>query len=407
MKHFLTERSINLVLRAITIALKFLLSILVIKKLSIEDYGIFGLFQSTIIIMTFIVGFDFFSFSAREMLKDAAKEFNFYFKHQLLFYFFCYLIVLPLAYYIFKIGFIDFEYIILFYLITISEHLSQEIYRVLIILKKTVSATIVLFIRSGIWIALLYLFWEFQSVKPKMESLFIFWSIGSALSVLFGFKYINFKWVKGVDVDWIKKGVKIAFPFFVGTILYKVIEFSGRYFLEYYFSTKEVGIFTFFSSIANILFVFVQTIVIIEQYPRLIESKNSENGKFIIMLKLFKKQTLQFTTIGLVLSILFIYPLLMYLDKTILFDNILSYIILLFSTMLYCFSYITHYALYTYKRDIDILKATILGFIFNIVFSFILIPIYGVLGAAIAQFIAFFIMFIIKYYYWRKYKLKI
>tara|TARA_B110000259_G_scaffold110246_1_gene126045 strand:- start:386 stop:613 length:228 start_codon:yes stop_codon:yes gene_type:complete len=75
--------------------------------------------------------------------------------------------------------------------------------------------------------------------------------------------------------------------------------------------------------------------------------------------------------------------------------------------MLYCFSYITHYALYTYKRDIDILKATILGFIFNIVFSFILIPIYGVLGAAIAQFIAFFIMFIIKYYYWRKYKLKI
>ena len=77
MKHFLTERSINLFLRAITIALKFLLSILVIKKLSIEDYGIFGLFQSTIIIMTFIVGFDFFSFSAREMLKDATKEFNF------------------------------------------------------------------------------------------------------------------------------------------------------------------------------------------------------------------------------------------------------------------------------------------------------------------------------------------
>ena len=87
MKHFLTERLINLVLRAITIALKLLLSILVIKKLSIEDYGIFGLFQSTIIIMTFIVGFDFFSFSAREMLKDDAKEFNFYFFVYVYFFF--------------------------------------------------------------------------------------------------------------------------------------------------------------------------------------------------------------------------------------------------------------------------------------------------------------------------------
>ncbi len=407
MKYFFSKKVINIFLRGFTLVLKFLLSLLVIKKLSIEDYGVYGLFQSSIIVLTFIVGFEFYSFSSREMLSNASEKFSYYFKNQLFFYLIVYLTILPLSYLLFILSGIDFEYINLFYVILISEHLSQELYRVLIILKKTIPATILLFIRSGFWIILLYFYWELGFVEPNINTLFVLWLLGTVLSILFGFIYIPFKWVKGIDFYWIRRGLKIALPFIIGAILYKLIEFSARYFLGYYFSTKEVGIFTFFSGIGNILFIFVQTIVIIELSPRLIEIKHESHDKFLALLQEFKKQTIQYTVAGVVLSSIFIYPLLVYLDKIVFFENILSYFIILASTMFYCFSYISHYALFSHNRDWEILMATILGFVFNIVFSFILIPRYGILGAAISQLIGFSVVFVGKSIYWLKYKSKI
>ena len=75
--------------------------------------------------------------------------------------------------------------------------------------------------------------------------------------------------------------------------------------------------------------------------------------------------------------------------------------------MFYCFSYISHYALFSYNRDWEILMATVSGFVFNIVASFILIPKFGILGAAVSQLIGFSMVFIGKSIYWSKYKSKL
>lgn len=404
MKRFFSSRLINIILRSITIALKFLLSILVIKKLSIEDYGVLGLFQSSIIIMTFILGLDFYSYSSREILKKGSKGFSFYFKNQIIFHFLVYLIIIPTSYIIFRIEIINFNYLNLFYFILVSEHISQELYRLLIILKKTIYATLVLFLRSGLWIIFLYFIWHREILSTTIETLLYLWLSGALLSVIFGLRHINFKWAEEIDLSWIKKGVKIAFPFFIGTVLYKLIEFSGRYFLKYYFSTQEVGVFTFYSSVSNILFVFVQTVVIIELFPILLESRNMGNANFALTLREFSKQTKKFTVIGFLLSITLIYPLLLYLDKTVLTSQIISYFILLISTTLFCLSFISHYALYSYKKDFDILKATSIGFFFNLLFSFLLIPKYGVIGAAFSQLAAYLAMYIMKLVYWKKIK---
>ena len=151
---------------------------------------------------------------------------------------------------------------------------------------------------------------------------------------------------------------------------------------------------------------FVQTIVIIELYPKLIKAKNNGQEEFFLMLRIFKKQIIQYSIIGIVLSIICIYPLLWFLDKTALFESVFAYLLLLVSTLFFCFSFISHYALYVNKKDFDILKATIISFIFNISLSFVLIPRFAVLGAALAQLSTFAIMFIIKSIYWEKQKLE-
>ncbi|GAA3566016.1 polysaccharide biosynthesis C-terminal domain-containing protein [Snuella lapsa] len=397
-------RLFNLFLRGATIGLKFALSIIIINELGVEEYGTFGIFQSTVIIMTFIVGFDFYSFSSREILKKEAKPFSFYFKHQLLFYLLSYFFVIPFSFFLVKLDIVEKEHLFLFILILVAEHLSQELYRILILLKKSIVGTMVLFLRSGIWIIVLYVLWQINFVAKNINALLILWLFGAAFSLVVGFRKTNFTWVKELDFDWIKKGIVIALPFFVGTIMYKLIEFSGRYFLKFYFSDKEVGIFTFFSSISNILFVFVQTIVIIEIYPRLLESRKKNFREFMIVFKVYKKQLLQYTFLGIILSSVFIYPLLLFMNKTVLLSNIISYFVLLIAMSFFCVSFISHYALYSYSRDFQILKATAIGFTINIVASFLLIPTYGVLGASIAQVLSFLSLFISKLYFWKIYK---
>ena len=110
MMKLFTDKVINLVLRGITVLLKFALSIIVIKELSVEDYGVFGLFQSTIIILTFIIGFDFYTFSSREILKKNTKSFSFYFTNQLVFHLLVYIFILPFTYFVFKLGIIDLNF---------------------------------------------------------------------------------------------------------------------------------------------------------------------------------------------------------------------------------------------------------------------------------------------------------
>src|SRR5690606_19233268 len=162
MKYLISSKFINILLRAVTIGLKFVLSVVVIKMLDIESFGVLGLFQSSIIILTFVIGLDFYSFSSREILKEGAKEFSFYFNNQIVLHLIIYLLFIPICYVLSRMGIMEVKYLNFFYIILISEHMSQELYRILIILKKTTPATIVLFLRSGFWIVILYIVWKYN-----------------------------------------------------------------------------------------------------------------------------------------------------------------------------------------------------------------------------------------------------
>ena len=187
----LNDRSQNLILRGLTIVAKFLLSILIVKNLGIYEMGVFGIFQTTATILIYVLGFDFYTFNTREILKENAKRLNYYITNQIAFHGLVYLIVLPMAGFLFLFGVVDLEYAIFFYGILIAEHISQELYRVLIVLKKSVIASIVLFVRSGFWIVVLYLFWSINDINKSLDTILFLWLVGALLSVVMGIKYVN------------------------------------------------------------------------------------------------------------------------------------------------------------------------------------------------------------------------
>lgn len=109
----------------------------------------------------------------------------------------------------------------LLFVLTITEHLSQECYRVLIIKERITIANFILFIRSGIWCYLCVPLLYFHFIK--LEQIFYIWLVFSAISVAVGvISIVKFESVSisdfKLDVQWLKRGVKTSFLFF--SVLY-------------------------------------------------------------------------------------------------------------------------------------------------------------------------------------------
>ncbi|GGG38991.1 hypothetical protein GCM10011414_05400 [Croceivirga lutea] len=396
----------NLIFRVLTIAAKFVLSILIVKELSVADYGVFGIFQTTITLSIYLLGFDFYTYNTREILKVNQKSVADCLMNQLLFHGVIYVIVLPILLGVFFFNVIDIEYLSLFYLILITEHISQEVYRFLIVLKKSVAASFILFVRSGLWIFTLAIYWFIKLEKSSLSVVLVFWFLGALLSILIAIKYLPKISSFSIDYGWIKKGIKVAAPFFVATILYKIMEFSGRYFLDYWSTKAIVGVFTFYASIANTIFVFVQAMVLVVMSPLLIEAaQNNQKELFDNRFRKFKKKTVTFTLIAMLGSMLLIYPFIYFLDNQLLLNNIYIYFFLAFATSIFCISYLPHYKLYVFDKDKALLISAAIGATLNLIFNFVLVPRLGIFGAVISQIIGMTTLLLSKQYFLIKEKL--
>ncbi|HBV0563658.1 TPA: hypothetical protein MDL18_003769, partial [Citrobacter koseri] len=123
----------DLSLRVAALGGKFLLMVAIARYLTVKDVGDYGLYVSIIVISLYFVGLDFYVYSTRELLDPEVKKntgnilFNL-----VIFFVFSYLllaVVWP--------GLLSLSAITnvggLLFLLTITEHLSQECYRILII----------------------------------------------------------------------------------------------------------------------------------------------------------------------------------------------------------------------------------------------------------------------------------
>ncbi len=395
---------LNLTYRVLTIIFKFLLSIIIVEKLSVHDLGVYGIFQTTVTLLIYVLGYDFYTYNTRELLDEKKDDIRFCLFNQTVFHALLYLIVLPLSVLLFFYDVVDFEHMVYFYLILVVEHVSQEMYRILITLKKSVIASLSLLLRSGLWILVLYLVWIFELSSEGITDIFVLWFIGGLLSIVIGLWGIGFKVKFEIDIPWIKRGIIIASPFFISTVFYKTLEFSGRFFIDFYWTKEAVGIFTFYSSISNAMFVLVQSTVIIVLSPYLIESSAKGFEAFNKVFINYRKQVLLVTIVGFLIASVAIYPLIIYLDNELLTDNIYIFYLLLIAVAFFCFSYIPHYGLYSFRKDKSLLKAAIIGAIVCVLLNFVLVPKHGVLGAAIAQVLSMASLFIAKQIFFKQVK---
>lgn len=391
---------LNVFLRIGGIGSKFIIVTLMSKYFDIDVFGNYGLITSIITILIFVLGFDFYNFSVRDILKTNDKQ-EIVNKVVLTFilYTFVYLLFIMLGYFIFSNVVYIQPYLFLVLFLVITEHLSQEIYRLLIGFKKVLLANILLFFRTVSWSAIIIYFYYNNSLIT-IDKIFILWLIANTLTVIYVLIYSisnNYKAILELTLspNWIKKGLRISSVFFLATISLKSMEYANRFIVDYFMGEELAGIFLFYSNISILITVYINTIVISFELPELIKSINSPN--IHQLLEKFKKSLLIHIIISSVFIFLIIKPLLWWQDK-VEFEKYLPIIyFLIIGVGLMNYSLLYHFKLYIYHKDKSLLKSMVISAVLSLLLTISLTYFYGIYGTATAFVISSIILFYMRY----------
>lgn len=394
------QKLIAVALRGGGILGKFLLTFFLTNKISLEFQGEFNLLNANISLLVIFIGFDFYIYSNRLIVRDKTALI-FVFKNSLVFYIYSYLILIPICYLLLKIGLVPKEILIFFFILSVLEHLGQELFRIYIAIEKVVFANILFFLRSGLWSWILVLFLYFDKTSiVTLSVIFIVWIASTLVAIIIGVACLpgirEFGIVK-IDGDWIKKGLRVGASVFLATILLKAIEYSDRYIIDFFLGKRELGIYAFYFQISNIINVLVYTLYISFVYPKILRSVYERNRGSVKTNKLeIYKNTLLIVFVMLIAFLIGMPYALETMNVQPLETNKSIFFFFLLAAVFFNFSFGSHYVLIAEEKEKLIIKCTLIAFVINITLNFILIPTIGIYGGGISLAASSFALWISK-----------
>lgn len=257
------------------------LIILLIKYLDPSDYSVFVLTVATVGYAIYPLGMEFYNYSNREAIGSSSiRQSELLSNHA--FVILCgYVIFLPLIYFIFEKEFLPKNIILQFYVILVLEHLSQELYRILVALSKTTESAISLFIRQGSWVILLAIGFNGDWVDAKIETVLIFWMVGGLISLAYASIYlmpiIKKISVDSIDTKGVIAGLKISWPFLLGCISTNCVLVIDKYVIEMTSGTEYLMAYSYYLALSFGLLLIVDAAIVVYMYPRMVQSWKLKN----------------------------------------------------------------------------------------------------------------------------------
>lgn len=385
----LKQGFISVSLRVLTLASKFVLLMYLVRYFAVEAVGVYGLIAVTISISLYFLGVDFYVFSTREVLSQSSKRLPVLVRDQAVLHGIAYVIVLPILLCVFAANLIGWTYAIWFYGILVLEHLSQESYRLLVAISRPARANLILFLRSGAWIYAVVGLGMVSSDFRILSVVWVGWLTGALASIIIAaYSLRDYPWKfalsENVDWSWIRSGIKVAIPYLVASLCLMSVQFADRYAISYFKGEAQLGIYTFYAQIANTVQLLITTGVTSLIYPKMVSAYQKwDHDTFAA---LFKKLTWGVIagTITLCLIISAAIPfVLRVLDRPHVAEYQPVLWLLLIGNGLLTLSHIPHYSLYAQGKDRSVVYSTVIACLFSVGLNCLLVPIYGLYGAAL------------------------
>jgi hypothetical protein len=265
---------LNVVLRLAATGGKFLLVIFLLKFLDSKDYAVYILMIASVGYIIFPLGLEFYTYSCREIVSATPAARTFYIKNQFVVYLFSYIVFLPIIISIFVFELLPWKIIYWFYFILIFEHLNQEVYRLLIALSEQLQASIILFIRQGLWPFLLIIMFLSEFVDKTLHAVLAVWGGVSLVAFFLGLTVLS-KHIKDlakarVDKSWILRGLKVSLPFLISTAGVNGVLVIDKYIVEFNHSLEYLASYSLYLSISLSLMLIIDAWIVQFTYQKMI-----------------------------------------------------------------------------------------------------------------------------------------
>lgn len=383
------ERVVNLALRGTTLISKFAMIFCMAIFLAPAQVGLYGLLFSSIIYCIYFVGFDFYTYSTREIAAAPQDLWFTFLRDQSFFTLFAYVCVLPLLLLIFTFGLLPWSIAAWFFILLILEHLSQEINRLLIAMSKQLEASFVLFLRSGLWSVLVVVFmWIFPEYRD-LKWVFVFWALGLVsavgLGVFFLLRIESKRPFRSFSFEWVWTGVKVSIPLLIASLAIAGLFTFDRFFVKDIVGVEVLAAYVLFAGIANAIMAFIDAGVIVFFYPKVISAaRNRHIDELISLITAMAKQVFLFGLFLSIMAFIFSHILVTYLKASVYAENIYFVYWLVASTFVYVVSLIPHLALYGLGKDRVIIYAQLVSLSIFLLGAFYLKDGFGVDGVLFA-----------------------
>ena len=357
-------RFINIALRGITLASKFLLIFFLAKFLEPEELGHYGLLTVTIGYALYLLGFDFYTFTTREVIKQEKGNWGGILKNQSALSIILYLAIFPILSLVFIKDLLPWSLAGWFFTLLVLEHLTQELGRLLIAVSEQLLASVMLFLRSGIWAVFVTFLMLARPDARELNIVLFSWAFGSLAALCLGiYRLKQLKitgWHKPIDWKWILRGLKTAIPLLVATLAVRGILTADRYWFAELTNLETLGAYVLFMGISTALLSFLDAGVFAFLYPAMISAHHNKDAiAFRLKSKTLLFQTLIFSCIFGAAALLAIDPLLIWLNKPLYLAHKSIFLWTLLITLLYSLSMVPHYALYAQGLDRPIIHSHI------------------------------------------------
>lgn len=377
-----------LFLRGLTLASRFLLSLLLARMLSPAEMGQYGLLTAALAFALLGVGLEFYTYTLREMVAATPTGQAWIIANQLVLGAVALLIVGVLILIAVPSGLFPKRLAPWFFLILITEHISLEATRILIISSRPVRAYLSIFLRGGIWIYALAVLMYNSPPSRTLESVLMWWVGGGVASIVFSaISLSGLPWqeLKNYRPDWkmIVTGLRTARPFMLTAMGASIVSYVDRFIIDGFLDKEALGIYTFFSTVM-IGLLSLGTSISHQFLPKIISGYSTSQNAYRAALRALFWSLLIVAVGSTIISGLAMGPTLNFLGLTAYASNVWLFYAMLPGVFLRILADVPSYALYAARSDSYLLYCNLGAGLISISLNFLLIPSFALYGAALA-----------------------
>jgi O-antigen/teichoic acid export membrane protein len=382
-------------MRLTTMAVKFVLTIYIARRMGLADLGLYGLVSSVVIVGPIVASMGLMGLLARELVTRTLDELT-----QLLVHYWRVVgavyaaVFLPVALGI-GLTFGQPALCLITLGIWLFEHANNDGFAVLISRHRPLLANSLYFLRAGAW---MLAFMAAALVAP------LSWAVTLLLSTWFVFELIAFigfaiavrdwPWSSASaplreTVRWWRETVVPALKFWASDTGSLLGLYVDRYIITAMLGLEYLGVYVLFWSVANAVYNLTETGTLQTRRPRLIDAyhRGDTTGYRLVFRSMSANSLGSIVALSLAAGALF--PLALQFVNRPLADSFvpLLWILLLAGVARVGFGLLTN-DLYARRRDIAMVTTSILLLPVSAILSLVLLPVWGLYGAAWAGVIA-------------------